>query len=267
MKRLIITEEEKQRILKMHESATKKNYLSEQKVVPYSSMKPAKPAVPYASVEANEFGLTNKNAKQFLELARASTQFIFNNAYYVLATRGEQPKEPMNWNEDGLTWSVYGIGIQQGYPYIQEFSSLNTLSVESVDGARGDVNGNFTEKCNIKFKNPKKEFAGVNEITQYLGGPIQALNYFTIKLNSKYGNGEALNITKFAPLIDSMASQPNYDEAFKKLWLPTLTPNQYVNDKDIKNIQNNWFYNTWLKTKYGTTPTGTTPTGTTPNRG
>jgi hypothetical protein len=265
MKRLIITEEEKQRILEMHESATKKNYLTE-KVVPYSSMKQAKPAVPYASVEANEFGLNNKNAKQFMELARASTQFIFNNSYYVLSHRGELRKEPMNWNETGLTWDVYGIGIQLGYPYIQQLSPLNTVSVYNVEGATGDVNGNYTEKCNVKFKNTKKQFGGVNEVTQYLGGPINALNYFVTMLNTKLPNGESLNLTKFAPLIDSMASQPNYDAAFKKLWLPTLTPNNYVSAKDITTIQNNWFYKTWLKNKYGSQPTGTQPTGTTPAR-
>ena len=260
MKRLFeISSEEKQRILEMHETATKKNYLSEQYVEP-------KPAVPVPSVEANEFGLTNKNAKQFMELARTSTQFIFNNAYYVLAQRGQSPKEPMAWNENGLTWNVYGIGVQQGYPYIQQFASLNTLSVYSVAEPKGDVNSNYTQICTIKFKNPKKEFAGVNDVTQYLGGPINALNYFIIMLNSKYGNGGALNITKFAPLIDTMSSQPNYDAAFKKLWLPTLTPNSYVSAKDITTIQNSWFYKTWLKNKYGSQPTGTQPTGTTPTR-
>ena len=37
MKRLIITEEEKQRILEMHQSATKRNYLSEQTAQPAAS--------------------------------------------------------------------------------------------------------------------------------------------------------------------------------------------------------------------------------------
>jgi hypothetical protein len=246
----------------MHESATKKNYLSEQSKSTYVAPK----VVPVPSVEANEFGLTNKNAKQFMELARASTQFIFNNTYYVLSHRGESPKEPMNWNETGLTWDVFGIGIQQGYPYIQHFAPLNTVSVYNVEGAKGDVNGNYTEKCNIKFKNPKKQFGGVNDVTQALGGPIQALNYFVVMLNTKLPNGEALNLTKFAPLIDSMSSQPNYDAAFKKLWLPTLNPNNYVSTKDIATIQNNWFYKTWLKNKYGSQPTGTAPTGTAPTR-
>jgi hypothetical protein len=248
-----ISSEERKRILEMHESATKRNYLTEEE--------PKVKIIP--SVEPNEFGLTNKNASKFMELARASTQFIFNGAYYVLSYRGSQPKEPMSWGDESITWSVYGIGLQ-GYPYIQQFGSVNTLSVYNVEGARGDVNGNWYAKSNIKFKNPKKEFAGVNEIAQYLGGPIQALNYFVIMLNSTYGNGEALNLTKFAPLIETMSAQPNYNEAFKKLWLPTLTPNSMVTESEIKDIQNSWFYKTWLKNKYGTQPTEAQPTGAQP---
>ena len=68
MKRLFeISSEEKQRILEMHETATKRSYLSEQVTQPTKQGQPATPA-PINGVTYKLQGLTDKNINNFLNV-------------------------------------------------------------------------------------------------------------------------------------------------------------------------------------------------------
>ena len=93
MKKLFeISSEEKQRILEMHETATKKNYLSEQAV------QPTKQGQPGAGTTINGVtyklqGLTDKNIDKFL-----------NNNYLVC-----------DWFDTNIDFKKLGWGVECHY--------------------------------------------------------------------------------------------------------------------------------------------------------
>jgi hypothetical protein len=275
MKRLFeISSEEKQRILEMHESATKRNYLNEQTAQPAASNIKRTFVL---DIEPNEFGLDKKTANTFLTFARASSQFVFNNVYYALRRRGELPTEPMNWNERNLSWLAYGFNISMGYPFFSEYSPTNHVYVSNF--TETGAQPNITSKCNIKYVNPKKTFNSTNAEVVLRGGALDALSTNAYNLNGMVGGqstSQKIDTVKMTELLDKLITQESYNTAFKKLWLPKLTPNSVVSNDQIKTIQSSWFYG-WLKSKYGSSqptgaqptgaqPTGTQPTGTTTAR-
>ena len=269
MKRLFeISSEEKQRILEMHQSATKRNYLME-----VDPIKPVDKYIVIPQVEPNGFGLDNKTASSFMKLARASTQFVFKDVYCVLRKRGQTPKEPMDWNEIYLSWNLYGITIQLGHPWFRQYMTGNYLYVNDVKETVSAQPNVFTDRCQIKFFNPKKEFGDVNTDPLFTnGGAAFALDQidFNLDSNSMLGK-EKINTVKMTEYLNTLITQEVYNSAFKKLWIPTLNPSSTMDESRIKTIQSSWVY-TWLKSKYGSSqptgaqPTGAQPTGTTPAR-
>jgi hypothetical protein len=271
MKRLIITEEEKQRILEMHESATKRNYLSEQSTQPAATATAPKTSAKktiVTQITPNQFGLDNKTAPSFITLARANTQFVFKGVYYALRRRGELPKEPMNWNERNLSWELYGFDISTGYPFFESYYQSNILFVNNIITTGPEANS--TDKCEIKYMYPEKSFRTPNRESLVINGVPYVLNSLISNLNGMVGR-EKINTVKMTEYLNTLITQESYNSAFKKVWLPTLNPTSSIDSSDIKNIQSSWFYG-WLKSKYGSSqptgaqPTGTTPTGTTPAR-
>jgi len=270
MKRLFeISSQEKQRILEMHESATKRNYLSEQNPQPAASNIKRTFVL---DIEPNEFGLDKKTANTFLTFARASSQFVFNNVYYALRRRGELPTQPMNWNERNLSWLAYGFNISMGYPFFSEYSPTNHVYVSNF--TETGTQPNITSKCNIKYLNPKKTFNSTNAEVVVRGGALDSLYINSYSLDGMVGGqstSQKIDTVKMTELLDKLITQESYNAAFKKLWSPKLTPNSIVSNDQIKTIQSSWFYG-WLKSKYGSSqptgaqPTGATPTGATPAR-
>jgi len=157
MKRLIITEEEKQRILEMHESATKKNYLSEQPVQQNQAQRPQEstgieinqkkyylPQIIKDETSLNKFVMwpNTSPSKSLLTMVG-----LRNAAKEPKVIEGQQNvKGNFKRNEEGMAFFY----IQDYLDTIARDKTVNTQSLckgtFNVDGVRGGAEFKFKER-------------------------------------------------------------------------------------------------------------------------
>ena len=92
-----ISSEEKQRILEMHETATKKNYLSEQVTQPVKQGQPAAGAL-INGVTYKLQGLTDKNINNFLNVkSNGGLCEFFDPVFYDILMKTRETKNMVGW--------------------------------------------------------------------------------------------------------------------------------------------------------------------------